>query len=267
MGIEFGNNGPSKRLVNGVRNLESAFDQLMNAVGHKTRKNTTCLSPVHSFMIDLRDVRFCSERLLKDERKSGRIDAHWASQLNSTYRSLHRGLRLVGELQTSDSGSLSNHGRFTRVGVELGKLGENIRLILKAMDRQSEAEFEHDPLYENSRMLRQAIRKQDRELGEKVRLKDLDNWATKFDGIYWQDRKMVDRVANLFILAGYPYQAWELRRRSASPGRPYLYVMVTADLPSPELLELLRLPAGEYYIAARLPSWRIVWKMSWYFQI
>ena len=94
----------------------------------------------------------------------------------------------------------------------------------------------------------------------------LDAWVVNFTGIDWQDRKMVDRVAKLFVLDNIPRQTWELRYRSRMPGRPYVLVVETFDLPGPEFLEVQRLPPAEYYIAATLPTWRIVWKMSWYSQ-
>ena len=264
MAITPWNNSLLRRLSNRVSRLESAFGQLTKAVRYDAHKDATRLYPIRAFIRQLRIVRVCCSRLVEGSRRSGRVDPLGAGQLSFAYESLEFALRPMGELGTADIGPLSRHPRFPKVREETSRLGESVRLVMKALDQQAEADMERSSYYEIPRILRQAIKRRDGRLVKNLSLTYLDAWVVNFTGIDWQDNKMVDKVANLFVLDNIPGQTWELRRKSRMPGRPYVLVVETVFLPGPEFLEAQGMPPAEYYIAARLPSWRIVWKMSWY---
>ena len=170
----------------------------------------------------------------------------------------------MGQLHSRDRVTLSRHPRFAKVHEEISRLGEVVRLVMKASDLQTELDREHSSSYEMPRILREAVKRRDRRLAKNKSLTYLDAWLVDFTGLDWKDKKMVDRVANIYVLDNVPDQIWELRLRTKSPGRAYVCVKEMGFLPGPEFLEQQRLPPADYYIAARLPSWRIVWKMSWY---
>ena len=258
------NNSPLSRLPKRVGKLEGVFEQLINTFHYDVHNEAARLRPIDAFVNDIKKFRKCTDRLQIDNKKSGRINPLGASLLITSYESLNSSLRFMGELRTGDGVPMSRHPRFAKIREELKRLGESVRLVGNALEEQSEADREIDPSYVNSRKLRQAVERHDANLGRNLRLKDLDTWAANFTGINWFDGKMVKRVANLYVLGNIPDQTWELRYRSRLPGRPYVLVMVTADLPGPDFLEVHGLPLADYFIAARLPSWRIVWKISWY---
>lgn len=258
------NNSPLSRLSNRVGELEGVLEKLVNTFHYDAHEEATRLPPIDAFKSNLGRVRACTNGLRIDIQRSGRIDPTGASLLGYAYETLDFSLGLMGEIRTSDDIPLSRHARFAKIREETRRLGESVRLVTKALDEQSEADMEKDPSYVNSRKLRQAVQWHDAKLGRNLRLKELDDWLTEFSDFNWHDEKMVNRVAKLFVLGNIPGQTWELRCRSRLPGRPNVIVMETIDFPGPEFLEIQSLPPAEYYVAAKLPTWRIVWKMSWY---
>ena len=258
------NNSPLSRLSKRVGKLEGVLEQLINTFHYDVRNETARLRPTDDFVNDIKKFRKCTDRLQIDNKTSGRINPLGASLLITSYESLNSSLRFMGELRTGDGVLMSRHPRFAKIREELKRLGESVRLVGNALEEQSEADREKDPSYVNSRKLRQAVERHDANLGKNLRLRDLETWAVNFTDINWHDGKMVEKVAKLYVLDNIPGQSWEPRHKARLPGRPNLCVMVTADLPGPDAVALNRLPPGDYFIAARLPSWRIVWKISWY---
>ena len=264
MAIKHSDNSSFGRLSKGVSKLEGAFGQLGKAIHYDASRDATRLYPIGAFINQLRDVRICCSRLQEASNRSAMIAQLGAGQLSFAYEALTFALRPMGELGTADIGPLSVHPLFGEVREEIRKLGESVRLVMRALDQQAEADMEHSSYYEIPRILRHAVKSQDSRLVKNLRLTALDAWVVNFTELDWQNKKMVDKVAKIFVLDNYLGQSWELRYRSKLPGRPYVLMLTTVHLPGPDAVELYSLPPAEYYIAAKLPSWRIVWKMSWY---
>ncbi len=127
--------------------------------------------------------------------------------------------------------------------------------------------METDPFYEEPRKLREAIRALDKHAAKDIKLQDLERWFSVFSAIDWHNPQQVQRVAKIYLLSREPFQVWEVRYRSDAPGRPWVLLIETATFPDMEFLAKCDETYGyreEYYIAARIPCWRIVWKASWY---
>ena len=160
-----------KRLPKDVSNLENAFELLLNTFRYDDHKNAPRLSPMSDVRRHLVDVRICLNNLLEISRGSGRIDTLAVSLLETSHTSLHLELRPLGELLINGEVPLSGHPRFAKVIQATGKLGESVRTVMKALDRQTEADMELDPYYEIPRILREAVKRRDSRLGEELRLK------------------------------------------------------------------------------------------------
>ena len=95
---------------------------------------------------------------------------------------------------------------------------------------------------------------------------ELAVWLNLHDVPHWEEEFQLRRLAKLFLAEAQPHQQWEVRWRSSAPGRPLILAMVDSRFPDDEYLGELETAIGyhdEYYIAAQLPRWRIVWKTSW----
>lgn len=194
------NDNPLSRLSKRVGKLESFLEQLINTFHYDAHNETTRLHPIDAFVSDFNNIRKCTDRLQIDNKTSGRINPSEASQLDAAYESLCFGLRHMGELRTGDGVPMSRHPRFAKIREELKRLGESVRLVGNALEEQSEADRGKDPTYVNSRKLRQAVQRHDAKFGRNLRLKELDDWLVEFSDFNWHDRKMVNRVAKLFVL-------------------------------------------------------------------
>ncbi len=70
--------------------------------------------------------------------------------------------------------------------------------------------------------------------------------------IEWDAPQTAPRVAKIYLLGLIPYQVWEVRYRSESPGRPLVLAIATSDFPDSELLSWCDTTYGiqeEYYLA------------------
>ena len=207
------------------------------------------------------------ERLKVHRKRSGRIDTDVADGLNRTYYSLTSEVEVLESQEMTQGHILGRTPIFRDVRTRLKDLGNNVSKLNEAMERQTEAIMEKDPYHKPTRRLRDAVREVDKKLAKSVSLKDLDEWMVNFFLVNWEDPRTLQRVAKVYVLAQIPLQTWELRYRSDSPGRPLLLLAETSDFPDIEFLESYEANYGhhdEYYIAARFPSWRIVWKTSWF---
>ena len=122
------------------------------------------------------------------------------------------------------------------------------------------------PLNDIPRRLSAAIRDLDKKAAKKISLEELEQWCPYFP-VDWEDPQTVPRVAKIYLLRLIPFQVWEVRYRSEAPGRPLVLAIATSYFPDPELLSWCDTTYGyqkEYHFAAQYPSWRLVWRTSWY---
>lgn len=264
MALGFWNKDPVERLSDRFSKIETAFEKLTKKTRHRPGADLSRTDPFGSFKIPLKDVRVCIRRMRHRSKRSERIDPLDVTLLKIAHSDLLTGLKTVGELRNPRGAPLFNNPLFVKVQNEVRELGNDIRLVVDEETKQDEAEMERNPYYKTPRILREAIKRKDSRLGRKLTLSGLDSWVVKFEGIDWQDEKMIDRVASIFILSHIAGQTWEIRRGSKTRGRSYEFVMHLPLLPGPEVLILNDLGPGDYYIAAKLPSWRIVWKFEWF---
>ena len=107
----------------------------------------------------------------------------------------------------------------------------------------------------------------DKQLAREVSLSQLERWLAKLPilvDIYYEEAN-VNQLARLFALYQEPFQTWEIRYRSKLPGRRLVRLLFTTEFPGPEMLEQFDPnydPRREYFIAATVPKWCVVWKYN-----
>ncbi len=157
---------------------------------------------------------------------------------------------------------------------ERGKLDSLLKELETSIDEflvsVEAARAERAPHYAYLRVLRDAICKVCPALGKKVDLRRLEAWVNMMPSIDFSNPAQVRRLANVYALEHVHNQEWELRYRPAMAGRFMALLMPLAGFPTPEILLSFDRRLGlnpVYVVAARKPSWRVVWQTStqgWY---
>ena len=110
------------------------------------------------------------------------------------------------------------------------------------------------------------IQSLDPQTGRRTARNDLALWLNLHDVPDWEAEFQLRRLAKLFLAGAQPFQQWEVRWRSNAPGKSSRLAMVDSRFPDSQYLDELEKAIGyhdDYYIAAQLPRWHIVWKTSW----
>jgi len=250
-----------KYLEKDLRHLARAFAQ--NRKNVKADGTLMILLDSH-----LKDVSR-SVRILEHERKTiGCLAAISVSSLSSSFIPLKEAAREL------DQGWVTRQGIPPSGCPPLQKIHQNINKLDSAIRRLMEqaaayprpTDMETDPFYEEPRKLREAIHALDKRAAKNLKLQELDRWFSVLPAIDWHNPLRVRRVAKIYLLSQEPFQVWEVRYRSDAPGRPLVLLIETVTFPDLEFLAKCDETYGfheEYYIAARIPCWRIVWKSSW----
>lgn len=223
-------------------------------------------------LIPLRNALRDMQRLIGDvslECKVNRVLSPIdAAALSYSFESIKAELRWLSSKQLPGDALPSRHPLFNKIVEEASRLNRELtRLATTASWTNGLVDKEKDPLYEIPRRLRAAIKDLDKGVAKNVSLEELERWCSDFPSIDWEDLQMVQRVANVYLLNLILFQMWEVRHRSEAPGRPLVLAIATSDFPDPELLNWCDTTYGyrrEYHFAARYPSWRMVWRTSWY---
>ncbi len=130
--------------------------------------------------------------------------------------------------------------------------------------------FESDPGFADLRMLRASIVGIHPALGKTVDLKRVEAWVDRMPYTDFSNAGQVRRLANVYVLEHAYDQEWELRYRPAMAGRSLVLLTPLPGFPTVEDLASYDRVFGfkpVYVVAARKPSWRVVWKTStesWY---
>lgn len=115
------------------------------------------------------------------------------------------------------------------------------------------------------RRIRDALRKLQKRLADVVSTKEIAEWCSLFPGLDLKVPGQIERLATTIWLSRIRDQTWEVRYRSAAPGHPMRLVVASLSFPNIDLLEECYNLSGrpkELYVAAALPRWRVVWKIS-----
>ena len=263
-----GKRDPLSEVIRGTNRIQKAINDLASKFPQRAKNPN---SAAHH-LIPLRDILKDMQRLIKNlsrERKvSGIISPLGASALSNSFESIMAEFRWLNSGQLLGDAFPSRHPLFKRAVEEVGRLKDEInRLTASANSTNDLVDREKDHLYEVPRRLRAAIRDLDKKAAKNVGLGELGQWCFNFPPIDWEDQQMVQRAAKVYLLNLIPFQVWEVRYRSEAPGRPLVLAIATSDFPDSELLSWCDTTYGiqkDYYFAAKQPSWRLVWRTSWY---
>ena len=98
-----------------------------------------------------------------------------------------------------------------------------------------------------------------------VSTKAIEDWYSVIPGLDLEISGQVERLATTIWLSRIWDQTWEIRYRSTAPGKALCLVVACAGFPERVLLdECFKFygTSNELYVAALLPRWRVVWKLS-----
>ena len=254
-------------VIKGTNRIEKAIDDLASRFPRSSKSPNSGahqLTPLRNILKDMQQLigNISLERKVK--RVISPIDA---AALSNTFKFIMAELRWLSSKQLLGDAFPSRHPLFKRAVEEAGRLeGELNRLAAAASWTNDPMDREKDPQYEIPRRLRAAIRDLDKKAAKNVNLEELEQWCPYFP-VDWEDPQTVPRVAKIYLLRLIPFQVWEVRYRSDSPGRRLVLAIATSDFPDPELLSWCDTtygPQKEYHFAAKHPRWRLVWRTSWY---
>ena len=113
--------------------------------------------------------------------------------------------------------------------------------------------------------LRKAIRSLDKEAARNLQLDRLALWVPEVLEVDLEDSKQVRRLARLYLLSQIPWQTFQVMYRSSAPGRPLVPLDEGHSFPDARAMERAVKDSGgerNIYVAARLPTWRVVWKIQ-----
>ena len=247
----FGSGDPLRRVEINVKAAMKASDHLARLLGASAPPHVRYqLSELGRGLAMLQR----SARLRQQNRS--RSDYHMAmagvTHINVIADHLSRSLRNRRPRDTRLKGLLR----------EVLKAVQEANSALRLLEQQREAarlESKYMPL-------RDAIRKLNRPLARRLSSKDLEQWVRSFSDqgveLTLQDPTQRERMARLIVLACHPEQIYEILYRSSAPGRPLVPLIESGTFPSQDELDLADEMAGGHrtlYVAARLPTWRLVW--------
>ena len=170
-----------------------------------------------------------------------------------------KGIQLMGSGKPS---KLSR--RLERLGELVRELGWAINALGNAIEKRRVLVHQANSSLEDFEEVRKAwgglVKK-----GEAVpTVAEVERAINLVGEVYLQDSKMIKRFVNL-IRALRITQEFEMRYRSTAPGKPWVYMAISAGFPDPETVQAIR-ERYEWdraiYIAATQPTWRIVWRFD-----
>ena len=259
---------PLSEVVKGTSRIEKAVDDLAGKFPQNAKSPSSAAHQLIPLRILLGDMQH-DLRSLRGESKARRVVSPIdTAALSHSFESIKTELRWLSSKQGLGDAFPSRHPLFKRIVEEVGRLQSELnRLAAKANWTNELVDREKDHLYEIPRRLMAAIGVLDKKAAKKVTLEELEQWISYFPPVDWEDPQTAPRVANVYLLRLIRFQVWEVRYRSKAPGRPLVLLTATSDFPDSELLTMCETTCGyqeEYQFAARYPSWRLVWRTSWY---
>lgn len=264
----FGKGDPFRDLVKRTNQLTTV---IIDARGRMNRVGRT-IPPESDPIVQLYrphdELRRYLRVLGKSRKTMGYLPPFHVSKLISSHRSLVTAVRAMNRDEEKWSQVLVPgqpiRNEITR---HLKRLNSAFARLVEHVNRHPELHREAmDPMsLERCKKLHKAITGIDRRLAKKIRHRELemDSWAAP--EINWDDPKQVGKKAQIWLLSRIWYQVWEIRHRSKAPGRPLVHLMDVDKFPDPEFLVRIEEHVGrhdEYYIAAKFPRWKLVWKYT-----
>ena len=249
---------PIEDVLPGIGKLEKSCEKVLRALGPK--------EPADGIAWSLKSIR----QHLRSVRRESRV-------VNTELRRWRRGRLSSIDLLIDDSRMLAGslraldrkmHPRMRGSFVDRARRDVNttykaaIRLVDWATKQKARLDGGHGRLEQILRIARFADPKGTRRLSRE----SLARWLSSYDIPEWEEEVELTRLAKLFAACSYPWQEWMICWRSEAPGRPLRSLPVDSCFPREELVRDLEDRFGrqeEYFIAARRPHWRIVWRSSW----
>ncbi len=264
----FGKRDPLSEVFRGTNRIEKAIDDLASKFPRSAKSPNSGAHQLASLWRLLKNMQN-DMRSLREESKAHRVVSPLdASALSSSFESIMEELRWLSRKQVLEDPFPSRHPLFKKVVEKAGRLDRSLKNLAAATSWNSYfSDRERDPSNEIPRRLRAAIRDLDKKAAKKISLEELERWCSYFPTVDWEEPQTVPRVAKIYLLRLIPFQVWEVRYRSESPGRPLVLAIATSGFPDSELRSWCDTTYGyqkEYHFAARFPSWRLVWRTSWY---
>lgn len=233
------NSNPLPRLFRRVDRLENSLKKLGRNSSNDRQFVQDGLFPfvLGDAMRFIRVMAELVECLRRHRQRTGRFDPDVADDLNQTLYSLTSEIVALGRQGMAQGRILGKTPIYREIRARLHEMGSDVSKVVNEVDRQTEATMERDPRYKLTRRFRVAVKGLDEKLAKKVSLKHVDEWLSGFFPVNWEDPITLQRVAKVFWLAHIPFQTWELRYRSDSPGRPFIQVAELSDFPDMEFLQ------------------------------
>ena len=254
-----GRRDPLSEVVKGTSRIEKAINDLASKFPQSAKNPSSAARQLIPLRILLRDMQHDLRSLRRESKARRVVSPIDTAALSYSFESIKAELRWLSSTQGLGEAFPFRHPLFKRAVEEAGRLEDEI-------DRLTAANREKDPQYGIHRELRAAISVLDKKAAKKVNLEELEQWVSYFPPVDWEDPQTAPRVAKVYLLRLIRFQVWEVRYRSKAPGRPLVLLTATSDFPDSELLTMCETTygyLGEYLIAARYPSWRLVWRTSW----
>ena len=258
---------PLSDVIKGTNRFEKAIDDLASKFPRNPRSPSSGAHQLESLWHLLNNMQH-NLKSLHGESKAHRVVSPLdVSALSSSFESIMGELRWLSRKQVLGDALPSRHPLFKKVIEEAGRLDRSLKNLAAATSWKNYfSDREKDPVNDVPRRLSAAIRDLDKKAAKKINLEELEQLCSYFP-VDWEDPQTVPRIAKIYLLRLILFQVWEVRYRSEAPGRPLVLAIATSYFPDPELLTWCDTTYGyqkEYHFAARYPSWRLVWRTSWY---
>ena len=262
-GMNWGRHAVS-RLIKDVKKLDEAVANASGKLKPRPQQSGASALSLKSAQLHLKEMSLRLKSLSQMHRAHGIIHPTGVAALVSIYQALRVELGRLGQQLTTEGTPLSQHPLLKEVYRKTTRLEPDIKKLMQEVDRDS-VQSSSDIDDGMSVQLTAAIKKLDKKAAKNIQMEDLLRWCHDFLPIDWDDAELVLRMVRIYLLAQVPLQVWEVRHRSEAPGRPLILLTESETFPDEELLDFCNNTFGyhrEYFIAARYPSWRVVWKSS-----
>ena len=262
-GINWGHH-PLSRLIKDVKKLDEAVVNASRKLKPRPQQSGAGVLLLKSAQLHLKEMSLRLKSLSQVHRAHGIIHPTGVAVLVGIYKALKVEMGRLEQQLTTEGTPLSQHPLLKEVYRKTTRLEPDIKKVMQGVDRQS-GQSGTDIDDGMTVQLMAAVKKLDKQAAKNVQMEDLLRWCHDFLPIDWDDAELVLRMVRIYLLAQAPFQVWEVRHRSEAPGRPLILLTESETFPDEELLDFCNENYGfhrEYYIAARYPSWRVVWKSS-----
>ena len=194
---------------------------------------------------------------LRSYRVQGIVLWHYLGSMEFCLRSLKDAVRLS-----------TTYRALRTPAIKSGSIQSLLNIIAKM--EAALVRLSHEGVWETKvreQRIRDALRKLDKRLAsaDVVSTKEIKEWCSIFPGLELEVSSQIERLATTIWLSRIYDQTWEIRYRSTAPGKPLRLVIACMGFPDRDLLEECYKLCGkpkELYVAAVLPRWRVVWKLS-----